>query len=146
MWCWILSAFACLQILISPLNLNETLPNREFLVEVVSLSSILMYLATAFWPIEFLLKNQVITLWWFYCILFVTFTLSLLICLSLYLTFVNLIDMCFDMFILGFFLYATVCASSTIECFLSQIRELFAYNLFKKFSVPFFLSSPCDPL
>ena len=43
------------------------------------LSSPQVYCAIPFWPSEFLLKNQLITLWGFPCILFVAFPLSLLL-------------------------------------------------------------------
>ena len=58
---------------------------------------------------------------------------------SLYLTFVNLTNMCFSMFLLGFILYETLHFLDLNDCFLSHFREVFGYNLFKCFLRP----SPC---
>jgi len=51
--------------------------------------------------------------------------------LSLCLVFVSLMSMCLGMFLLGFILYGTLCASWTWLTF--PVGELFNYNLFKNF-------------
>ena len=69
-------------------NLNESLAMQSildcnlFLFLFFFLFSPQVYCAIPFWPSEFLLKNQLITLWGFPCILFVAFPLSLLLCSS----------------------------------------------------------------
>ena len=88
---------------------------RVCLVVGFSLSSLEIYPATSFWPAEFLLKNPLINLWGFPFKLFVAFPLLLLIFFSLHLIFISLINMCFGMFLLGFILYGTLCASRTLE-------------------------------
>ena len=60
---------------------------------------------------------------------------------SLYLIFDSLINMCLSMFLLGFILYGTLRFLDLIDYFPSHIREVFNYNLFNVFSVPFFFSS-----
>ena len=74
------------------------------------------------------------------------FSLDVLKILSLCLVSVSLISIYLDVFLLGFTLYETLCCLDLIQYFLSQIGELFDYNLFKKvlsaFLVLFFL---CDP-
>ena len=53
-----------------------------------------------------------------------------ILCLS----FVRLISMCLSMFLLGFIMLGTLCASWTwIDYFLSHVEEIFDYNLFKDF-------------
>ena len=54
---------------------------------------------------------------------------------SLYLIFESLINMCLGVFLLGFILYGTLCASWSY--LLSHIREIFNHNLFKYFLSPF---------
>ena len=58
--------------------------------------------------------------------------------LSLCLVFVSLISMCFGMFLLGFILYGTLCLLDLIDYFLFHTGEIFNYNLFKNFLMPFF--------
>ena len=79
-WCWILLTFACQenfwflhQIWI------RVLLGRVCLVVGSSLSSPKLYHAIPFWHGEFLLRNQLIAWWEFPCVLFVFFTLLLLI-------------------------------------------------------------------
>ena len=79
-----------------------------FLVADISLSSLEIYCGAPFWPAEFLLKNQLIALWGFPCMLFVAFLLVLLYNLSLSLIFVSLINMCLGMFLLEFIMYGTL--------------------------------------
>ena len=78
--------------------------------------------------------------------LFVGFPLLHLIFFSLYLIFDNLINMCLGVFLLGFITYGTLRFLELIDYFLSRIREVFNYNLFKYFLSPFlFLFFFCDP-
>ena len=60
--------------------------------------------------------------------------------LSLCLIFVSLIRMCLGMFLLGFILFGTLCDSWTwIDYYLLHVGEIFNYNLFKNFLIPFLL-------
>ena len=61
--------------------------------------------------------------------------------LSLSLIFAVLITVCLGMFLFGLILYGTLCFLDSNDCFLSQIREVFSYCLFKCVLCPF-LSSP----
>ena len=60
---------------------------------------------------------------------------------SLSLIFAVLITVCLGMFLFGLILYGTLCFLDLNDCFLSQIREVFSYCLFKCVLCPF-LSSP----
>jgi len=74
------------------------------------------------------------------------FSLAAFNILSLCLVFVSLISMCFGMFLLGFILYGTLCLSDLIDYFLFNTGEIFNYNLFKNFLMPFlFLFLFWDP-
>ena len=54
--------------------------------------------------------------------------------LSLYLIFVSLITMCFGLFLIGFILAGTLCVSwAWLTNFLSHVREVFRYYLFRYF-------------
>ena len=60
--------------------------------------------------------------------------------------FTSLINRCLGMFILGFSLYGILCTSWTwVIFFLSHVREVFNYNLFKYF-LWLFLFSPSESL
>ena len=61
------------------------------------------------------------------------FSLAAFNILSLCLVFISLISLC----LLGFILYGTLCASWTWSTFLFLFGEIFNYNLFKKFLIPF---------
>ena len=61
---------------------------------------------------EFLLKDQLLSLWESPCVLLVAFPLLLLI-FALCLTFINLINMCLGVFRLGFILFGTLWVSWT---------------------------------
>jgi len=61
------------------------------------------------------------------------------------LIFVNLISICLSMFLLGFILYGTLCTSWTQLAFLSHVREVFDYNLFKIFLRHFLFPFFWDP-
>ena len=57
---------------------------------------------------------------------------------SLNLIFISLINMCLGVFFLGFILYGTLLRFLDLgDYFLSHVREVFAYNLFKYFLRPF---------
>ena len=92
-----------------------------------------MYPSTPLWPAEFPLKNQLITLWEFPCMLFVAFLLLLSVFFSLYVVLVSLINRCLGVFLLGFILYGTLSFLDLGDIFLSHIREVFDYSLFKYF-------------
>ena len=64
---------------------------------------------------------------------------------SLSLTFVNLITMCLGVFLLGFILPGTLHFLNLGDSFLSHVREVFSYYLFKYF-LRSFLSFPGTPL
>ena len=76
-WWWILSAFAPPQ----SFWFLSWMWMRSLLGRVICRFSpfITLYFATHFWPAEFVLKNQLITLWGFPCMLFVAFPLLVLI-------------------------------------------------------------------
>ena len=57
----------------------RSLLGRVILVVGFSLPSLEIYCVTPFWLAEFVLKNQLITLWGFPCMFFVDFPLLLLI-------------------------------------------------------------------
>jgi len=57
----------------------RSLPGTVILVVDFSLSVLEMYPAIPFWPAEFLLKDQELSIWGFSCMLLVTFPLLLLI-------------------------------------------------------------------
>ena len=56
---------------------------------------------------------------------------------SLRLVFVNLISICLGVFLLGFILYGTLCASWTWLAIYFSMWGNFNYNLFKHFLIPF---------
>ena len=76
--------------------------------------------------------------------LFVTFLLLLLI-FYLFLIFVSLITMCLSVFPLGFVPSGTLCFLDLVDYFLSHVREVFSYYLFKYF-LRSFLSSSGTPI
>ena len=59
------------------------------------------------WPEDFLLKDQLLSLWESPCVLFFFSLAAFNIC-SLSLIFVNLINMCLEVFHLGFILFGTL--------------------------------------
>jgi len=65
------------------------------------------------------------------------FSLAAFNILSLCLIFVSLISMCLGMFLLGFILYGTLYLLDLIDYFLFHVGEIFKYNLFKNFLIPF---------
>ena len=77
-WCWILLTFACLgSSWLSVKSAWESCWVEYSWLWV--LPSLELYHAFPFWLVEFLLRNQLITLWEFLCILSVIFPLLLLI-------------------------------------------------------------------
>ena len=105
------------------------------------LSSLSVCPAIPFWPIEFLWKDQLLSLWESPCVLFVVFPLLLNIC-SLCLIFVNLINMCLGVFRLGFILFGTLWVSWTWVIISFPILGKFSTIISSSiFSWSFFLSS-----
>ena len=56
---------------------------------------------------------------------------------SLYLIFVSLINLCLSIFLVLFILNGTLCFLDMGDYFLSHVREIFYYDLFKYFLRPF---------
>ena len=104
-----LSFFLSLKLLISPLSLKRALMGRIFCFMFSPFITLNISCHTLL-PTEFLLKNCLITLWGVACMLFIALSLLLLI-FSLSLISVNLITVCFSMFLFRFALYGTLCAS-----------------------------------
>ena len=66
------------------------------------------------------------------------FSLAAFNILSLCLICVSLISMCLGVFLLGFILYGTLfCLLDWVEYLLFHVGEVFNYNLFKNFLIPF---------
>ena len=62
------------------------------------------------------------------------------------LIFVSLISMCLGVFLLGFILYGTLHLLDLIDYLLFHVGEIFNYNHFKNFLIPFFSSSSGTPI
>ena len=91
---------------------------------------------------EFLLEDQLSSLWESPCVLFVVFPLSAFNICSLCLIFVHLINMCLWVFCLGFILFWTLWASWTWVAISFPILGKFSTIISSSiFSWPFFLSS-----
>ena len=73
------------KLLISPSNLYESLTRQSILGYSFFPFITLNLSCHSLWPAEFLLKRQLIPLWEFPCMLFVSFPLLLLVVFSLYL-------------------------------------------------------------
>ena len=101
-----------------------------------SLSPPAAHPATPFWLVEFLMKDQLLSLWRFPWMLLAAFLLLLLIFFSLCLIFVSLINMCLSLFLLGFILMG-LSELLRLDWLLSQVRKVFNYNLFKNFLRPY---------
>ena len=67
------------------------------------------------------------------------FSLAAFNILSLCLVFVSLINKCLGVFLLGFFLYRTLCLLNLIDYFRFHFGDVFNSNFFKKFLLPFLL-------
>ena len=94
--------------------------------------------------LQFLLRNQLIILWEFPCILLVAFLWLqffwfFVAIFSFSLIFVNFIIMCFSIFFLEFIQPKTLYFLDLGDCFFADVREIFSYYLFKYF-LRFFLS------
>ena len=94
------------KLFISPSILNEILVGYSNLGCRFSPFSTL-YPAIPFWPAELWLKDQLLSLWGFPCMLLVASPLLLLI-FFFCLVFLSLISMCRGVFLLGFILYGTL--------------------------------------
>ena len=98
-----------------------------------------IYHATPFWSVDFLLKNQLITLWGFLCMLFVSSLIAFDI-FSLYLISVSLVNV-LSLFLLIYPVWDSLCFLDLNECLLSYIKEILVMIFSNMFSGPFFLSS-----
>ena len=78
--------------------------------------------------------------------LIVTCCFSLAAFNILCLIFVSLISMCLGVFLLGFILYGTLHLLDLIDYLLFHVGEIFNYNHFKNFLIPFFSSSSGTPI
>ena len=75
------------------------------------------------------------------------FSIVIFSILSLSLTFVSLVIMHLVVFLLGFILPGTLCFLNLVDYFLSHVREVFSYYLFRCFLRSFLsLSSFWDPV
>ena len=101
------------------------------------LSSLSVCPAIASWPEQFLLKDQLLSLWESPCVLFVFFSLATFHICSLYLIFANLINICLGVFCLGFILFGTLGFLDLGAYFLPPFREVFNYYLLKYFLMVF---------
>ena len=99
-----------------------------------------------FWPTQFLLKDQLLSLLGFPCMLLVASSLLPFNILSLCLIFVSLISMCLGVFLFGFILYGTLHLLDLTDYFLFHVVGIFNYKLFENFLIPFlFLFFFWDP-
>ena len=73
-----------------------------------SLSELYIYPSIPFWPEEFLLKDQLLSVWGFPLYVTCCFSLAAFNILSLCLVFAILIRLCLGVFLLRFILYATL--------------------------------------
>ena len=99
------------KLLISPSYFNEILAGYSNLGFRFFPFSTLNMSCHSLLAAEFLLKDQLLSVWSFPFMLLVASPLLLFNTLSLCLVFVNLIRMCLGMFLLGFILYGTLCVS-----------------------------------
>ena len=105
------------------------------------------YTAIHFWPEEFLLKDQLLSILGFPCMLLVASSLLPFNILSLCLIFVSLISMCLGVFLLRFTLYGTLCASWTwLTISFSMLGKFLTIIASKNFSYPFLFSSSGTPI
>ena len=126
------------KLLISPSNLKESVAGQSIL-GCRFFPFITLHISCHFlWHAEFLLRSQLIALREFSCMLFVIFP-----CFNiLSLIFVSLMTMCLCVFLLGFILPGTLCASWT-QLNISPFPCLKFFQLFSSISSgPFSLYSP----
>ena len=141
----VLNSLSCclsVKLLISPSYLNEILAGYSnlrcsklsFITLSVSCQSLLSE--------EFLLKDQLLSLWESPCKLFFCFSLAAFNICSLCLIFINLINMCLGMFHFGFILLGTLWVSWTWVAISFPILGKFSTIISSSiFSWSFFLSS-----
>ena len=134
------------KLLISPSYLNEILAGHSSrgcrLFSFITLSDLAAAAAIPFWPEEFLLKDQLLSLWESPCVLCVVFSLAAFNICSLCLICVNLINMCLGVFCLGFILFGTFWVSWTWVDISFLILGKFSTIISSSiFSWSFFLSS-----
>ena len=129
------------KVLISPLNLNEILAGWSnlgcrffpFITLYMSCHSLLACRVSA--------ERTAVNLMGIPLCVICCFSLAVFNIFSLYLISDSLINMYLGMFLLGYFLYVTLCFLDLIDYFLSHIREVFNIISSNIFSVPFFFSS-----
>ena len=119
----------------------RSLLGRVILVVGSSFSSFKIYHATPFWLVEFLLRNQLLTLWEFPYMLFFIFPLFLLIIFLFFNScqFDYYVSWCVSPWV--FPAWDTLHFLDLCGYFLSLVREVFDCNLSDIFSGPFSLSS-----
>ena len=106
-----------------------------------SLSSLQVCPAIPFWPEEFLLKDQLVSLWKSRCVI-CCFSLAAFNICCLCLILVNLINMCLGVFHLGFILFGILWVSWTWVAISFPILGKFLTIMSSSiFSRPFLLSS-----
>ena len=105
-----LSFCSSVKLLISPSYLNEILAGLSNLG--CRFFSFMVCPAIPFWPEEFLLKDQLLSLWGSPCVLLCFSFAAFNIC-SFCLIFVSLINVCLGVFHLGFILFGTLWVSWT---------------------------------
>ena len=94
------------------------------------------------WPEEFLLKDQLLSLWGSPCVFFCCFSLAAFNIYSLCLIFVSLINICLGVFHLGFNLFETLWVSWSWMAISFPILGKFSTIISSSiFSWAFFLSS-----
>ena len=106
---------------------------------VIGFSLLSLYVCSAipFWLEEFLLNDQLLSLWDFLCVLFVVFSLAAFNICYLCLIFVNFINMCLGLFCLRFILFGTLGFLDLGDHFLPHFREIFIYYLLNYFLMVF---------
>ena len=112
-----LSFCLSVKLFISPSYLNEIFAGYSNLGYRFLSFITLMCPAIPFWLEEFLLNDQLLSLWDFLCVLFVVFSLAAFNICSLCLIFINLVKMCLGVFHLGFILFGTLSVSWTQVAF-----------------------------
>ena len=141
-----LSFFLSVKPLISLSNLCESLADQKILV-CRFFPFITLNISRHFWPEGFLMKNLLITLWEFLCILFVALILLLIIFLFVF-------NFCQFDYCVSWYIYPWIYPAQESlhflglgDYFLSHIREVFSYYLFKYFLMSFLsLSAPLGTL
>ena len=127
-WCWILSTFACLQSFWFLLHIwMRSLLGCSFFYFIT-----LRVSCHSLWPEEFLLKDQLLSLWESPCMLFIVFPLLRLIfvlCVWSLLIWLKCVLRCFAL--------GLSCFLDLGDYFLPHFREVFNYYLLKYFFMAF---------